>query len=61
VATGKVFNAGQVKGDDPDKKLYPSPLSWGLSVGLTIPPHKKVFVVKLLRRGTKDCNARRRI
>jgi len=49
-ATGRVFNAGQVKGDDPNKKLYPCPPCRGLGVGLTTPPLKSMFVVKLLRR-----------
>jgi hypothetical protein len=33
VATGRVFQAGQVKGDDPDKKEYPVPPGWGLGMG----------------------------
>jgi hypothetical protein len=37
VATGRGSHAGQVKGDDPDKKRYPGPPDWGLGVGLTIP------------------------
>jgi DNA-binding SARP family transcriptional activator len=41
IATGRVFNAGQVKGDDPDKILYPCPPDWGLGVGLETPPHRK--------------------
>jgi len=28
VATARASNAGQVKGDDPDKKEYPDPLGW---------------------------------
>ena len=43
VATGRATHARQVKGDDPDKKWYPSPLGCGLGVGLTIPPHKNMF------------------
>jgi hypothetical protein len=42
VAAGKVSFAGQVKGDDPDKKGYPGPPGWGLDVGLTAPPRKKL-------------------
>jgi hypothetical protein len=38
-ATGRVYNAGQIKGDDPDKTEYSGASGWGLSVGLT-PPHK---------------------
>jgi hypothetical protein len=41
IATGRISHVGQVKGDDPDKKGYPGPLGWGLSLGLTTPPHKK--------------------
>jgi hypothetical protein len=40
VATGWGSHAGQVKGDDPDKKGYPGPPGWGLGVGLTTPPCK---------------------
>jgi hypothetical protein len=40
VATGRGSHAGQVKGDDPDKKRYPGPPGWWLGVGLTIPPCK---------------------
>ena len=34
-ATGRATLAGQVKGDDPDKRGYPGPPGWGLSVRLT--------------------------
>jgi hypothetical protein len=40
-ATDRAPHARQVKGDDPDKKGYPGPPSWGLGVRLTTPPHKK--------------------
>jgi hypothetical protein len=39
-ATGRASHAGQVKGDDPDKKGYPVPPGWELGVGLTT-PHRK--------------------
>jgi hypothetical protein len=42
VADGRVSHAGQVKGDDPDKKGYPGPTGWELGVRLTAPPHKKL-------------------
>jgi hypothetical protein len=49
VATGRASHARQVEGDDPDKKGYPGPPSWGLGVGLTTPHHKKCYVEKLLK------------
>jgi hypothetical protein len=42
VAAGMVSYAGQVKGDDPDKKGYPSPPGWVLGVGLMAPPRKNL-------------------
>jgi hypothetical protein len=38
VAAGRVSHAGQVKGDDSDKKGYPGPPGWELGAGLTAPP-----------------------
>jgi hypothetical protein len=32
-ATGMASHAGQVKGDEPDKKGYPGPPGWGLAWG----------------------------
>jgi hypothetical protein len=43
-ATGRGSHAGQVKGDDPDKKAYPGPPGWGLGVGLTTPPPCKTLI-----------------
>jgi hypothetical protein len=37
VATGRASHAGQVKGDDPDKKGYPGPPGWGLWHGADNP------------------------
>jgi hypothetical protein len=42
VAAGRVSRAGQVKGDDPDKKGYPGPPGSCLVVGLRTPPRKKL-------------------
>jgi len=39
-ATGRASHARRVKGDDPDKKGYPGPPGWGLSMGLKTPHHK---------------------
>jgi hypothetical protein len=38
VATGRVFHARQVKGDDPDKKTYPGFPHQGFGMGLKAPP-----------------------
>jgi hypothetical protein len=46
-ATGRASYAGQVKGDDPDKKGYTGPTGWGLGVGLTTPYSKKLIVTKV--------------
>jgi hypothetical protein len=40
VAAGRISHAGQVEGDDPDKKGCPGPPGWGLGVGFTAPPRK---------------------
>jgi len=45
-ATGRASHDRQVKGDDPDKKRYPGPPSWGLGVRLTTSPLKKNIVKK---------------
>jgi len=41
LATGMATLAGQVEGDDPDERGYPSPPGWGLGVRLTNSPRKK--------------------
>ena len=46
VDTGRAYYVRQVKGDDSGKKEYPGPPSWGLGVGLTIPPHKKYVLLR---------------
>jgi hypothetical protein len=51
-ATGRASRARQVKGDDPDKKGYPP--GWGLGVGLTTPPSKKIIVTKVEQRKKLD-------
>jgi len=45
-ATGRPSHAREVKGDDPDKKGYPGPQVWGLSVRLTNSPRKNNIVAK---------------
>jgi len=48
ITTGRTSQARQIKGDGPDKKGYPALPGWGLGVGLTTPPHKKIFFVEIL-------------
>jgi len=45
-ATTRASHVRQVKGDDPDKKGYPGPPSWGLGVRLTTSTRKKHIVKK---------------
>ena len=42
-ATGRASHARQVKGYDPDKKVYPGPPGWGFGVGLTTTLSKKAY------------------
>ena len=51
-ANGMASHAGQVKGDDPDKKGYPGPPGWELGVRMTTLPHKNI-VEKLLKLETR--------
>ena len=44
VATGRASHVEQVKGDDPDKKGYPSSAGWGVGVRLTTALHKKCLL-----------------
>jgi hypothetical protein len=63
VATGGASHAGKVKGDDPDKKGYPGPQGWGLGVGLTTPPSKKLIVTNSQLRekpGEDNCRLKQR-
>ena len=47
---GRASHVRQVKGDDPDQMGYPCPPCWGLGVGLTTPPIKKLIVTKVEQR-----------
>jgi len=47
IAAGRVTQAGQVKGDNTDKKGNPGPPGWGLGVGGNDPTlEKKTYVQK---------------
>jgi hypothetical protein len=59
VATGRVSHAGKVKGDDPDKKLYSGPPGWGLCVGLTTPPGKKLITIAAGRKRQNENESHR--
>jgi cytochrome c biogenesis protein CcdA len=54
IATRRVSQAGQIKGDDPDKERYPGPPGWGLSVGLTALPCKKPICYGYITAASKD-------
>jgi hypothetical protein len=43
VAIGRASHATEVKGDDPDKNGFPGLPVWGLGMGLTTSPGKKVL------------------
>ena len=47
VATGRVYDAGQVKGDDPDEKGYLGTPGWQLGVRPTTSLRKKPCAEKL--------------
>jgi hypothetical protein len=49
-ATGRASHARQVKGDNPDKKVYPGPPGWGFGVRITTPHSKNL----LLRKSKKE-------
>jgi hypothetical protein len=51
-ATGRASHARQVKGDDQDKKGYPSPPGWGLGARLTTLSWKITIVAKNLMNET---------
>ena len=50
VATGRVSNVGQVKGDDPEEKGYSGPSGWGMGVGPTALPRQKLMSRQPKRR-----------
>ena len=52
-ATGRASHARQVKGDDPDKKVYLGPPGWGFGMGLTTPPSKKKLIVTKVEQSKK--------
>jgi hypothetical protein len=49
IATGRITQAGQVKGDGPDKKGHPGQPGWGFGMGLTTPPREKNVCSENLR------------
>jgi hypothetical protein len=54
VATGRGSHAGQVKGDDPDKRGYPGAPGWGLVVGLTTPPFETCICLETSTEASED-------
>jgi hypothetical protein len=60
IKSSDVTQAGQVKGDDPDKKGHPAPPGWGLGVGVRPHPGKKTYVQKTLEMPRMESINRRR-
>jgi hypothetical protein len=54
IATGRGSHAGQVKGDDPDKKGYPGPPGWRLGVRLTTPPRKTWICLETSTKASEE-------
>jgi len=44
VATGRVTQAGQVKGQKPDEERHPGPPGWGLGTRAATLPQKKNLI-----------------
>jgi hypothetical protein len=58
VASGRASNAGQGKGDDPQKKEYPCSPGWGLGVRLATPAVKLLQNLKKKNTYTQEAKAR---
>ena len=58
-ATGRATHAGQVKGEHPDKEIYPGPPGWGLGVLLATAPRKKSIAAKVQRGNFRQMQGRR--
>jgi hypothetical protein len=56
LATGRTSRARPVKGDNQDKKGFPSPPGRGLGVRLTTPPRKNIFT-NPQKKTTEDAKA----
>jgi hypothetical protein len=57
---GRVFHAGQVKGDDPDEKGHPGPADWKMGVSPTTSPRRKVDFEKTSEMPRRGLIIRRR-